>query len=138
MEEKKTEPPENRGKASQTLKKKNATFWSSSNYKYTPVNKQQKTNRGSLSISQTGLSLRERKTEEGLCLRKQRNFKIQGRAESVERTFCYACTLSSASSSFVHQSDSFGKFTSQMLSILSVSKPPAASFLMKTEGIIPY
>jgi hypothetical protein len=81
MEEKKTERTENRGKASQTLKKKNATFWSSSNYKYTPVNKQQKTNRGSLSISQTeGLSLRERKTEEGLCLRKQRNFKIQGRA----------------------------------------------------------
>jgi hypothetical protein len=80
--EEKTERTENRGKASQTLKKKNATFWSSSNYKYTPVNEQQKTNRGSLSISQTeeGLSLRERKTEEGLCLRKQRSFKIQGRA----------------------------------------------------------
>jgi phosphate/sulfate permease len=63
---------------------------------------------------------------------------LQDTRESVERTFCYACTLSSASSSFVHQSDSFGKFTSQMFSILSASKPPAASFLMKTEGIIPY
>jgi hypothetical protein len=37
--EEKTERTENRGESvSNSGKKENATFWSSSNYKYTPVN----------------------------------------------------------------------------------------------------